>query len=139
MRFLALRRSLAGRGSGRAPSQQFQMHRSILSGAGVGAPAQSKDAACSCPLRRPSTTSRQKKRPGLRSGCLRSRLHLIFLAPSRSVGGCQAGANGVQRGLRAAGNAEFFQNVADVRLDSLLGDVQRTGDFQVGLALRQQA
>ena len=50
----------------------------------------------------------------------------------------QTDPNGIERGLGSAGDAQLIQNMANMALDGLLGDVQCLGDFLVGLALRQQ-
>ncbi len=50
----------------------------------------------------------------------------------------QAGADGVERGLRAALHAQFREDSAHVRFDGLLGIIQAARDLLVGLALRQQ-
>src|SRR5690349_16806552 len=54
------------------------------------------------------------------------------------LGRRDADAQGIERGLRATLQTELGENVADVRLDGLLGDMERARDFLVGLPLRQQ-
>src|SRR5262245_66084600 len=60
---------------------------------------------------------------------------LLSLLCCRGVGGDQTGADGVERGLRAALHPQFREDAAHVRLYRLLGIVQAVGDLlEIGRA-----
>src|SRR5919108_4172919 len=62
----------------------------------------------------------------------------VRTAGSELVERHQADASRVQRGLRAALEAELPQDAAHMRLDRLLGDAEVARDLLVGVAPRQQ-
>src|SRR5215472_14287267 len=63
---------------------------------------------------------------------------LLSLLGSIGIRGDHAGADGIERGLRAALHPQFREDAAHVRLDGLLRIVQVMGDLLVGLPPGQQ-
>src|SRR5688572_28187042 len=71
----------------------------------------------------------------------RSLSTLLAAAPlvvSRLFQAHEAAARGDLDGLRAAGHAELFEEMPEVRLDRTFADAQLSGDFLVRLAVGEQ-
>ena len=76
---------------------------------------------------------------GMRRHARRGRSESPGAIGPRILGLDQPLAHGVQRGLRAVGDAELGEHVADVRLDRLLGDAELAGDPLVRTARARSA